>query len=379
MDYTLRSTGESKALAVTYSFAPPDVVLVQLEDETERRQFHETLARSERQYRTLFEEAPAGILVMGNDRNILHVNRRLCQLLGFSREELTGQRARALLEDERGELVPPGLAGTRAGNRLVVERRLRRKDGTWIEAEVSARQVEAGRILAIVRDVSERKRAEAALRQLSARVLQLQDEERRRIARELHDGTGQALTGLALKLSAFLRTARLDRPARNTLRGAKKLAEQCARETRTLSYLLHPPLLEEAGLSAALAWLVDGFAERSGIRSRLEQPRGDARLPPEIELALFRVVQEGLANVHRHSGSPTAEVRMVKRQGEVSVEIRDKGRGIPRSQLSQAMTRGVGIAGMRERLHELGGQLEVRSSPRGTAVRAIVPIAVEHA
>lgn len=153
------------------------------------------------------------------------------------------------------------------------------------------------------------------------------------------------------------------------------LAEQCARETRTLSYLLHLPLLEEAGLRAALAWLVDGFTERSGIRSRLEQPQQDARLPPEIELALFRVVQEGLANVHRHSGSPTAEIRVAKRRGEVSVEIRDKGHGIPRRQVSQGMTRGVGIAGMRERLHELGGRLEVRSSPRGTTLRAAVPVA----
>jgi signal transduction histidine kinase len=266
----------------------------------------------------------------------------------------------------------------RARRRLVVERRLRRKDGTSIEAEVSARQVEAGRILAIVQDDSERKRAEAALRQLSARVLQLQDEERRRIARELHDGTGQALTGLALKLAALLRTARLDRAARKTLRGAKKLAEQCARETRTLSYLLHPPLLEEAGLRAALAWLVEGFAERSGIRAHIKQPQDDVRLPHEVELALFRVVQEGLANVHRHSSSPTAEVRVAKRPGEVRVEIRDKGHGIPRSQLTQAMTRGVGIAGMRERLRELGGRLEVHSSPRGTTLRAAVPVAFEN-
>ncbi len=295
--------------------------------------------------------------------------------VGLPREKLLGLQAQTLLvPDPEGRLPEKVSLGLGVGELVTAERRVYRSDGTAFDAELSVRRVEPGRVLAIGRDISERKRAENELRQLSAKQLQLQDEERRRIARELHDGTGQVLTGLALMLDAVVRTARLDEPTRKALEKAKALAEKCTRDIRTLSYLLHPPMLDEAGLRAALAWLVEGFTDRSGIATRLSMTQEVGRLPHDVEMALFRVAQESLANVHRHSQSRTAGVSVLAGPGEVVVEVADHGRGIPRGDLVRAVNRGVGIAGMRERLRELGGRLDIESNRRGTTVRAVVPI-----
>jgi signal transduction histidine kinase len=229
-----------------------------------------------------------------------------------------------------------------------------------------------------MRDLTDRKQGEKALRGLSTRLLQLQDEERRRIARELHDAIGQNLVGLVTNLTLAHRSAgRLNPEARQALSGGLEVAERCLKEMRTLSYLLHPPLLDEDGLASALAWYVKGFAERSGIKIDLKVSPNFGRLPQEVETTLFRVVQESLTNVHRHSKSPTASIRLSRRATEVKLEITDKGQGMPAKALHSGNQKsgqlGVGIMGMSERARQLGGRLEIDSSRRGATVRVVIP------
>ena len=216
----------------------------------------------------------------------------------------------------------------------------------------------------------ELRRAAANLRNLSSRLLQIQDEERRRIARELHDSLGQHLTAAKLNIDIAL-AGSSDVNAKERLTRAQQEVEQSVQEVRTLSHLLHPPLLEEAGLPSALDWYVKGFAERSAIPVELELDPNLGRLSREIETTIFRVVQESLTNVHRHSGSSSATIRVLRRGAEVSIEISDSGKGMepePRP--------GVGIQGMRERVAQLGGTLQIESPGTGTRVHAIVPILV---
>lgn len=215
------------------------------------------------------------------------------------------------------------------------------------------------------------------LRDLSARLLQMQDEERRRIARELHDSVGQMLAALSMNLTA-VRTD-IDRLARTAtaLNDSESLVQEMVTEVRTISHLLHPPLLDEAGLSSALRWYVDGFAQRSGINVDLDMPEDFERLSVEMETAIFRVVQECLTNIHRHSGSQLAKIRLRERDREVLVDIEDKGRGIPQHKLeemSAAGAPGVGVRGMQERLRQLGGKLEIQSGSGGTTVRVRLPL-----
>jgi signal transduction histidine kinase len=234
------------------------------------------------------------------------------------------------------------------------------------------------------RDVTERKRAEAALRQMSGRLLRLQDEERRRIARELHDTIAQSLTALALNLSVVKDSAPdLSPRAKACLSESLGLAEECSREIRTLSYLLHPPLLDDTGLGSALRWFVDGYAQRTGIHVDLEMPPGLTRLPGDVELALYRVAQEGLTNIHRHSGSKMAHICLKCRPDQVVLTVADEGRGLPPGFLERgdprAAKRGVGISGMRERVRQLGGQFEIVTGSNGTTLTAIVPLREEPA
>ena len=220
------------------------------------------------------------------------------------------------------------------------------------------------------------RRAQESARQLGSRVLQLQDEERKRIARELHDSVGQNLSLLILNLSRLENHGDSPKREADLLADSKSLAEGAVHDIRTISHLLHPPLLDEMGLPSALRWYVDGFSKRSGIATELEIPAEFGRFPSDYEIAMFRIVQEALTNVHRHSGSPRALVRLVCPPGDVRLEISDQGKGIPPEQqaiFNSSGVLGVGLRGMRERVAQLGGAMELRSNGNGTTVSAVFP------
>src|SRR6202140_1109897 len=215
----------------------------------------------------------------------------------------------------------------------------------------------------------------AALRQLSARLIRAQDEERRRLARELHDSMGQYLAAMSMSLAALV----ADTPAINKKRSddLQNIIQLCLAESRTLSHLLHPPLLDEIGLTSAMKWFVEECGKRSGIRVTLTSDC-QGRLPTLVETMLFRVVQEALTNIHKHSGSATADVSRRTNHANVVLEVSDQGRGMPKELLERAGNRGsvagVGLAGMRERVCEVGGDFRLQSGPEGTNIRVSIPM-----
>jgi PAS domain S-box-containing protein len=229
--------------------------------------------------------------------------------------------------------------------------------------------------LEINTDITARKRAEEAARHLSARILSLQDEERRRIARGLHDSLGQYLT--AIKMSLDLLSTMEGRQAA-VASECSEIVDKCLTETRTISHLLHPPLLDEAGLRSALQWYVEGFAQRSDIQIKLDLPAELGRLDTDIETALFRVVQEALTNVHRHSSASEVDIRLFVDTKHIQLDVSDNGKGIPKDRLQRVRESGsgtgVGLAGMRERVRDLAGSMEIKSDDAGTTIIICIPL-----
>jgi signal transduction histidine kinase len=234
------------------------------------------------------------------------------------------------------------------------------------------------RVAGTCRDITERVRAEKDFRQLSGRLLRLQDEERRKIARDLHDSTGQNLAVLATMLGELRNSiSSTEREAHKLLSDCTELVNRCIREVRTLSYLLHPPVLDQAGLEDAIRDYVDGFTKRSGIDVELELSASVGRMARDVELALFRVVQESLTNIRRHSGSQRAKIR-IHRNSDLTLEISDYGRGAsasaPKGEEKSRFKLGVGIPSMQERVSLIGGRLDIDSTGNGTTVRVTIPL-----
>jgi len=265
-------------------------------------------------------------------------------------------------------------------NQLLAQRQARVRRSSSLTVAVLVASLFLALILFVVHhrmlvdEVTACARAESQQRALSAKLLTVQDEERRKFARELHDSVGQHLA--ALKMALSIVQPKL--PDDKVLQDCFKLLDDSIAETRTISHLLHPPLLDEAGLNSASRWFVEGFGQRSGIAVNLDIRDGDARLPPPVELVLFRALQESLTNVHRHSGAKRAEVSLRTMGNRVVLRVKDDGRGMPESALrsvrENGVGAGVGLAGMTERIREIGGRLEVNSSPTGTEIVARVPV-----
>jgi signal transduction histidine kinase len=230
--------------------------------------------------------------------------------------------------------------------------------GQWIASDVTA-EVQAQRRL---------QESQEQLQVLSARLMSLQDEERRRIARDLHDSTAQALSALEMN-TTLLESKATDEQTRKLAADTAAISRQVCQELRNISYLLHPPLLEEEGLVFAIRWFVDGFTKRNSIPVFLDLPEDFPRLPADEETALFRIVQEALSNIYRHAGATKAWITLRRGEdGVVSLEIRDNGEGLPEG-FSFSKSVGVGLAGMRERMKQLGGTLTVDSSPYGVSLK----------
>ncbi len=255
-----------------------------------------------------------------------------------------------------------------------------RKAQQDLEQQVQARTQQLEHTLsAFQEEVNVRRSAEEKLRALSLTILRLQDEERRRVARDLHDTAGQTLTALKLTLNRLQAIVLITPPTAEMFTDLNQLADHALQEIRTTSYLLHPPLLDEAGLASAATWFIDGFNKRSPIQVKLHLPE-HIRLPSAVEIVLFRVLQESLTNVTRHSGTSIVEVFLESNERSVLLSVRDYGRGISAEDLLKINRTGgdigVGISGMRERLKELGGSLDIQSDKTGTLLMACVPKSV---
>ncbi len=246
-----------------------------------------------------------------------------------------------------------------------------------LETKVKRRTRELGEALSALRSEMEVHAAtEKSLRELSGEVLRIQDEERRRIARELHDGTGQTLAALKMALAVLEKSFPLiaDSPA---LKEVRQFSDEALREIRTTSYLLHPPLLDETGLESALRWFTTGYSERSNVETSVIMDGENERLPAEYELCLFRVAQECLTNIHRHSGSKTAIVRLKYTDATIQLEVIDQGQGVSEDlqrKIAYGESAGVGLRGMRERVRKLNGRMEIQSGRSGTTVTVLLPI-----
>ena len=351
-------------------------------DITERKQAEESLREQEALLRGLIEQIPDGTInIFDRDFRYLMAEGRELDRIGLSREKLEGKRLSELFPKESVNYVLPFYKRAFAGEEVWFEFPIFEQIYYVCALPLHERDDRINKILVVTRNITEQKQKEEELQQLSARLLNLQDEERRRLARELHDETAQNLAGLGINLAAIKKIVPDNEKALMLLRESEWLTTKSLREVRTLSYLLHPPMLDEGGLVSALKWFINGFTARSGINIEFT-PRGEiGRLTSDIETALYRIVQEGLTNIHRHSGSPTAHIELIREPDEIILRLKDEGRGIPENIPDETGSSfrlvGVGIAGMRERLRLLGGHLEINSDKSGTTLTATVPLEVE--
>lgn len=335
-----------------------------------------------------------GVLATDVQGRIIFMNRVAEELTGWTsveaRQHVAMEVFKVLNESTRARIQNPldAVFATGITTSICDRTLLVRPDGSEIPIDDSAAPIRdaSGAIVGAVlvfRDISARKHAEEEvrnaemLRRFSHSLLRAQDEERRRIARDLHDSVGQTLTAAKMSLAAIGRATQSGHQAAGIAQTNTHL-DQALSEIRTTSYLLHPPLLDELGFASAASWYVEGFSKRCGIQVDLQMP-GFERLPSDVEMVLFRVLQESLTNIHRHSGSSAASVALQVEPGRVVLSVQDYGHGIPRERLERfAQTGagvGVGLAGMRERVRELNGDLQLGSDEKGTLITAEIPLA----
>jgi len=348
-----------------------------------------TTAESADQFRLLVDAVQDyAIFMLDPQRNVASWNSGGERIKGYSGSEIIGRHFSIFYTEEERQAGKPEHQLRLATERGRVEHEgwRVRKDGSRFWANVTLTAIRDGNAELIgfgkvTRDFTERKTmekrladSESSLRELSLHLLRTQDAELRRIGRDLHDSLGQYLAALKMKLAMLAQRASGDEHLAESIR----LVDESIKEVRTLSYLLHPPLLEESGLASAVQWYLDGFAARSRIDVTFDRDRDFPRLPRELELALFRILQESLTNVHRHAGSPTAKIRLRMRDSNAVLEVEDHGKGISPELLEQAgyeWSLGIGLRGMSERMRQLGGHLELSSAPhKGTTVTAIAPL-----
>jgi PAS domain S-box-containing protein len=387
-------------------------------DITERKQVEQALAERAR----LLDLSNDAILVRDAADRITYWNQSASALYGYSRGEAVGRVSHELLRTEFPEPLERITEHLHLDNRWTGELIHRHKDGSRIVVASRWALDRDGRgnqkrVLETNNDITQQKQSEKALREseerlrtlsdsleiqvrsrtqeleqrnaeilqqseqlreLSNRLLKTQDDERRRIARELHDSAGQLITVLGMNLAGIAQRVGQNPSLSDTVEDTQNLVQQLSREIRTTSYLLHPPLLDENGLSQAIHWYMQGLKERSDLEIELSVPENFGRLPADLELTIFRIVQEGLTNIHRHSGSKTATIRLSRSADSVLLKIEDQGKGISPEKLAalRAQRTGVGITGMRERVRHLKGVMDIQSNGTGATISVTFPVAM---
>ena len=354
---------ETAAVPITQN----GMLLVQLftRDLTPRNEVEKALEEHRRRLQGLFEMSIDAILLIDDDGRYIDANPAAEKLSGYTHAELMQMKLGDLTTpEERGRITELWSHvfkhGTGQGVYILVS-----KDGTHHVVQVQTLgHVSSGVHYSLLHDITELKRAEESLRNLSLGLLRSQDEERRRISRQLHETTAQNLAALRMNLTRIK-----DSGSRELIDDSIELTEQSIREIRTLSYLLHPPLMDELGLVSTLQWYATGFEQRSGIAVAVDANEDIGRLPREIETAVFRIVQEALTNIHRHAESAVASIRLRREHDELSLEIADRGRGF-----RDDVTPGVGLTGINERVRDLHGEMDIKSGAEGTTIRVRLPL-----
>ncbi len=322
-------------------------------------------------YSTLVQRMQQGAAMLNRDGEMIYCNPSLSSLLEVPVTELVGRSLLDLVSPEDRPACAKLLASLQLGP-CEAEVQLRRGSGS-VPAKLSlvVLAIDRSVIGLLVNDLT----TEKSNAELASHIQHIQDEERRNIARELHDSVGQNLAAIAMNLSRLRAAVPRDADGQlDLLNDSTAMVEQVVKEIRTISYLLHPPLLDLAGLASAIRWYVDGFSERSRIQVHLQIPADLGRLPQDFEIAIYRIVQESLTNVYRHSGGDACHVSMQRKADHIRVEVRDNGHGLPSNGKALAKSSGLGIRGMQERLRQLGGSLEILSSEAGTTVVATLPM-----
>jgi PAS domain S-box-containing protein len=414
----LRSVALQNARAVLLARERAERELIAAKEELERKSAE--LAEQREFFRVTLASIGDAVITTDTAAKITFLNPVAQAMTGWKSEEAIGQPLEnvfKIVHEQTREAAPNPVARVLAEGIVVAlanHTALIARNGTETAIGDSAAPIrDAGGnltgVVIVFRDVTEQRRAETALRQshqmltdahdlmdkrvqertaelatanqnlrhLSARLLQVQDDERRRLARELHDSVGQLLAAIGMNIAVVqAQSNKLDAHGNRAVSENAQLVDQVSREIRTISHLLHPPLLEIAGLASALRWYVDGFSERSQIKVDLMIPADFGRLPDDTELAVFRIVQECLTNIHRHSGSATASISIQQEESRLMVQVKDDGHGIPGTKQRELMasSSGVGFGGMQERLRQLGGTLDIQSGNTGTVVTATMKI-----
>ncbi len=375
------------------------LMVLAIDDITERKRAEENVRVASERFRFMAESMPQKIFTATPAGDIDYFNQQWLEFAGLSFEQIRDWGWTQFVHPEDvEENVRQWQHAIDTGEPFMFEHRFRRADGLyrWHLSRAHAMRNTKGNTMMWIgsnTDIDDQKQAEqvlekrieartASVRHLSLKVLNMQDEEHRNLSRELHDSLGQHLASMKMGIS---RVQQGDVPGKQTeiLSQVLKSLDHCIDETRTISHLLHPPLLDELGFASAAKWYIEEFSRRSGIQVNLESSSDSQRLPRSVELPLFRVLQASLSNVHRHAGSLSVDVLFDISAGEAKLEIKDCGKGINQELLAQfnltGAGAGIGLTGMRERMRELGGRLEIESSGNGTAVRAVIPVAASNA
>jgi PAS domain S-box-containing protein len=377
-------TGGAALIAAAIIVLQTIAIVVLLRERKRQKRAVSKFAESEERFAKVFRASPQPmVLTTLKEGRILDVNESALRMSGYRSHEIIGRTSLDIgvfSSPEHRKAMIGSLLQTGSVRNMELQFPLKSGDKRLLLCSAELIELSGEQCVVLASsDITERKEAEQQLAQLTARLLQTQDEERRRIARELHDVTAQSIGLIMLNLAQVQNAASsLDSRSKEKLSESLAFGEQALKDIRTLSYILHPPLLDQAGLITALKWYVKGFHERSGVQVEFTDTGNESdRMPPEVEYALFRVVQECLTNIRRHTNSETAEINLSRSADTISLSVRDHGKGhkhdIAKNGDSAEFV-GVGIPGMRHRLKQLGGELLVDSNLEGTTVTATVPV-----